>query len=133
MTRINVVPVQELQREHLVAEYKEIVRVFALARAAQYELHKKKIPNEYTLGTGHVLYFYDKLKYITERYNSLCTEMITRGYRCNRVEQSELERGIDRSLFWDYIPTDAALALNRARISERLADSSAKKQLKEKK
>ena len=44
MTRINVVPVQELQREHLVAEYKEIVRVFALARAAQYELHKKKIP-----------------------------------------------------------------------------------------
>jgi deoxyribonuclease (pyrimidine dimer) len=130
MTRINVVPVQELQREHLVAEYKEIVRVFALARSAQYELHKKKIPNEYTLGTGHVLYFYDKLKYITERYNSLCTEMKHRGYVCNRVEQSELERGIDRSLFWDYSVTDAALALNRARISERLADSAAKKQLK---
>jgi len=133
MTRINVVPVQELQREHLVAEYKEIVRVFALARSAQYELHKKKIPNEYTLGTGHVLYFYDKLKYITERYNSLCTEMTTRGYVCNRVEQSELELGIDRSLFWDYKVTDAALALNRARISQRLAESAAKKQLKEKK
>ena len=133
MTRINVVPVQELQREHLVAEYKEIVRVFALARSAQYELHKKKIPNEYTLGTGHVLYFYDKLKYITERYNSLCTEMKHRGYVCNRVDQSELEQGIDRSLFWNYIPTNAALALNRARISERLADSAAKKLLKEKK
>ena len=136
MTRINVVPVQELERPHLIAEYREIVRVFDIARKAQYEIHKKKIPTEYTLGTGHVMHFVDKLKYITERYNSLCTEMTTRGYVCNRVEQSELERGIDRSLFWNYIPTDAALALNRARISERLADSairSAKKQLKEKK
>lgn len=133
MTRINVVPVQELERPHLIAEYREIVRVFDIARKAQYEIHKKKIPTEYTLGTGHVMYFVDKLKYITERYNSLCTEMVHRGYVCNRVDQVELERGIDRSLFWDYKVTDAALALNRARISERLNDSAAKKLLKEKK
>lgn len=133
MTRINVVPVQELNQQMLCGEYLEIVRVFALARKSQHELHKKKIPHAYVLGTNHVLFFYDKLKYITERYNSLCTEMTTRGYVCNRVEQTELERGIDRSLFWDYKVTDAALALNRARISERLADSAAKKQLKEKK
>lgn len=133
MTRINVVPPSELTGKHLVAETREIVRVFALTRKSQHELHKKKIPNEYTLGTGHVTYFYDKLKYITERYNSLCTEMSNRGYVCNRVEQSELERGIDRSLFWGYAPTDSALALNRARISERLNDSAAKKLLKEKK
>lgn len=117
----------------LCGEYREIVRVFALARKAQHELHKKRIPHEYVLGTNHVLFFYDKLKYITERYNSLCAEMVHRGYVCNRVEQSELERGIDRSLFWGYTPTDAALALNRDRISERLADSAAKKQSKEKK
>ena len=133
MTRVNVVPVQELHRTHLVAEYREVVRIFALARKAQYEIHKKKIPNEYVLGTNHCLFFIDKLKYITERYNSLCTEMVHRGYVCNRVDQVELERGIDRSLFWDYKVTDAALALNRARISERLNDSAAKKLLKEKK
>lgn len=130
MTRINVIPVQELNQQMLCGEYREITRIFGLARKAQYDIHKKKIPNEYTLGTGHCLFFFDKLKYITERYNSLCTEMKSRGYVCNRVEQSELERGIDRSLFWDYKVTDAALALNRARISERLADSAAKKQLK---
>lgn len=117
----------------LCGEYREITRIFGLARKAQYEIHKKKIPHEYVLGTNHVLFFYDKLKYITERYNSLCTEMKHRGYVCNRVEQSELERGIDRSLFWGYTPTDAALQLNRARISERLADSAMKKQLKVKK
>jgi len=133
MTRINVVQPSELTGKHLVAEVHEITRIFGLARKAQYEIHKKKIPPLYTLGTGHCLFFIDKLKYITERYNSLCTEMTTRGYVCNRVDQSELEQGIDRSLFWNYIPTNAALALNRARISERLADSAAKKQSKEKK
>ena len=130
MTRINVVQPSELTGKHLVAEVHEITRIFGLARKAQYEIHKKKIPNEYTLGTGHCLFFFDKLKYITERYNSLCTEMKSRGYVCNRVEQAELEQGIDRSLFWDYKVTDAALVLNRARISERLADSAAKKLLK---
>jgi len=133
MTRINVVQPTELTGKHLVAEVHEITRIFGLARKAQYDIHKKKIPHLYTLGTDHCLFFYDKLKYITERYNSLCTEMKHRGYVCNRVEQSELEQGIDRSLFWDYKVTDAALQLNRARISERLADSAAKKQLKEKK
>lgn len=130
MTRINIVDVKELHQSHLVSEYREIVRVFALARKSQHELHKKKIPNEYTLGTGHVLHFIDKLKYITERYDALCNEMTNRGYTCNRVPKHELEQGIDRSLFWDYKPTDIAIKLNRDRISLRLAESSARKQLK---
>lgn len=120
MTRINVIPPAELHQTHLIAEYREIVRVFALARKSQYELHKKKIPNEYTLGTGHVLFFYDKLKFISDRYNSLCSEMVNRGYTCNRVAQSELEQGIERNLFWDYKPTVKAIEINRARINERL-------------
>lgn len=31
MTRINRIPVEELSRQHLVAEYRELPRVFALA------------------------------------------------------------------------------------------------------
>jgi deoxyribonuclease (pyrimidine dimer) len=130
MTRINVVPVEELHYSHLVSEYREIVRVFALARKCQYELHKKKIPNEYTLGAGHVLHFIDKLKYISERYDSLCNEMKNRGYNCNRIAKTDLEQGIDRSLFWDYKPTEVAMQINRDRINLRLIEAEAKKQLK---
>ena len=130
MTRVNVMPVEELHATHLIAEYKEVVRIFGLARKCQYELHKKKIPNEYTLGTNHCVFFYDKLKYITERYDALCNEMINRGYTCNRVAKHELEQGIDRSLFWNYSPTAAATKLNRDRINLRLAASEAKKLLK---
>lgn len=133
MTRINVVHPSELSNKHLTAENHEITRIFGLARKAQYEIHKKKIPNEYTLGEGHCLFFIDKLKYITERYNSLCAEMTSRGYACNRILQVDLEQGIDPSLFWNYIPTEAALALNRARIQLRLDESELKKQQKGKK
>ncbi len=102
MTRINVIPVEELHYTHLTAEKHEITRVFDLARKCQHELHKKKIPNEYTLGTGHVLFFYDKLQYITERYDSLCNEMQNRGYNCNRIAKADLEQGI-ATITWSTI------------------------------
>lgn len=120
MTRINLVDPSDLYQKHLVSEYREIVRVFDLARKSQHELHKKKIPSAYTLGNGHVLFFYDKLKFISNRYDSLCQEMLNRGYTCNRIPKEELEQGIDKSLFWDYTPTQEAIAVNRARIQDRL-------------
>lgn len=120
MTRINLVDPSELHRVHLVSEYREIVRIFALSRKNQWEMHKKKIPSEYTLGTGHCLFFYDKLTFISKRYDALCAEMLRRGYTCNRVPREELHAGIDKSMFWDYKPTEKALALNRERIADRM-------------
>lgn len=128
MTRINVVPPSELTREHLVAEYREIVRVFALVRNAQNKginkfnfRQKYKQPTEYTLGTGHVLFFYDKLQYILKRYHSLIEEMIVRGYSPNPISTSELCEGINKEWFGDYIPTVKALQINRERIEKRLS------------
>jgi deoxyribonuclease (pyrimidine dimer) len=120
MTRINLVHPSELHTKHLVAEYREIVRVFALARNCQYEIHKVKIPNEYTLGTGHVKFFYSRLKFITERYDSLCDEMANRKFIFSRIPKDELHKGIERSMFFDYLPTEAALKMNRDRILERM-------------
>lgn len=119
MTRINVVPVTELSQKHLIAEYREIVRVFALARKSQFEMHKKQQPACYTLGTGHVLFFYDKLKFISNRYDELCQEMIFRGYQCNRIAKEDLHKDIESFMFHDYVPTQEALSINRQRIKER--------------
>lgn len=119
MTRINLVHPSELSTKHLVAEYREIVRVFALARNSQYEMHKKKQPTAYTLGTGHVLFFYDKLGFISERYDSLCNEMLERKFTCNRVSKEELHSGIEKNMFFNYNPTKEALLINQERIKER--------------
>ena len=63
MTRINLVHPSELHRKHLVAEFRELPRVFSLARKAQYDMHKRSQPNEYTLGKGHVIFWYTRLQY----------------------------------------------------------------------
>lgn len=120
MTRINLVEPSTLHTKHLVAEAHEIIRVFALARKAQYELHKKNIPNEYTLGTGHVLFFYNRLGFVVERYASLCGEMRNRGFKVNEIARESLLEGIDKRLVQDYTPTSKAIEINRERIMERM-------------
>lgn len=122
MTRINVVPVEELHPKHLVAEYREIVRVFALVRK---RVEAKKnvcwdIPIEYTLGAGHVKFFFNKLFYVLCRYKELTKEMIRRGYKPNPVPEEVLCDGIPRMYFFDYEPTEHAISINRQRIKDRM-------------
>lgn len=121
MTRINVVPVEKLHRTHLVAEYKEITRVYGLVRN-QLQKNRKlptDLPRDYTLGTGHVKFFYNKLAFITKRYMALVLEMRSRGYSPNAIEIKDLCKDIDTRYFQDYTPTPEACSLNIARLIER--------------
>ena len=127
MTRINVVPVQELSRQHLLSEYRELPRVFALARNAQYSNFDRKQPIEYTLGTGHVLFFYNKLGYIQKRHKQLVDEMHSRGYTCNFDDVVALSDGIQSYMFGDYVPTEKALTINRERIALRTYEANVKR------
>ena len=71
MTRINIIPVQELFDQHLIAEYREITMVpAALNRTLKSKggLDLSKISSNYTLNKGHVYFFYDKGKYLYKRY-----------------------------------------------------------------
>lgn len=120
MTRINVVHPSELHNKHLVAEAHEITRVFGLARKAQRELHKKDIPWKYTLGTGHVLFFYPRLGYCADRYAALCAEMRVRGFNCNEIAREQLLEGISPRLVQGYEPTEEAIEINRQCLLERM-------------
>lgn len=124
MTRVNLVPVEELTRLHLQGELTEITRVFGLARKAQFDIirGRRKLPLAYTMGDGHVMFFYNKLKFIALRYQSLVDEMLRRGYKPNRISTEDLMSGIDYRLFNDYVPTPEALAISWGRINERLGD-----------
>lgn len=103
---------------HLKGEYKEITRVFGLARKAQFEIlrGKRKIPNEFLLGEGHVTFFYNKLKFIADRYEQLTAEMKRRGYNPNPISRENLLEGIDIRLHMGYNPTIEALEVSKERI-----------------
>ncbi|MCK9510610.1 MAG: pyrimidine dimer DNA glycosylase/endonuclease V [Pigmentiphaga sp.] len=119
MTRINCVPVQELSGPHLVAEYRELPRVFALAQKAASRGDVVSLA-AYTLGQGHLRFFYTRLGYLAKRHAELIAEMRRRGYqpRFDGVRRDQYPE-IPDALWNDWLPTEAALALNRQRIRER--------------
>lgn len=127
MTRINVVEPSELTNKHLMGELHEITRVYGLVRKAQdrkinkYNFKDKiKQPDAYTMGTGHVYFFYNKLGFITERYYALNQEAANRNFNVNPIDKEQLVSGIQQWWFGDYQPTQEALEINRKRINERL-------------
>lgn len=124
MTRINCVPPEELGDKHLVAEYHEITRVFGLVRK-NIESGKDPAtipaPERYTLGTGHVKFFYARLGWVERRLAELALEMNKRKMRVRLELLKGISDGLPAHLFGDWEPDDEALAINRERLAERLA------------
>lgn len=127
MTRINVVEPSELTNKHLMGELHEITRVYGLVRKAQdrkinkYNFKDKiKQPSAYTMGTGHVYFFYDKLGFITDRYYALNQEAVKRNFKVNPIDKQQLVSDIQQWWFGEYQPTQEAVEINRKRIKERL-------------
>jgi deoxyribonuclease (pyrimidine dimer) len=122
MTRINVIPPQELVDKHLVAEYREIMR---LPGNLEKSLNKKsgfsfdEIPSEYVLGPGHVKFFFDKMQFLDFRFKCLCDEMENRGFKPN-FKDFDGFRKCDPMFYNDWSPDENAIKLNKQRIKERL-------------
>lgn len=119
MTRINCIPVQELSGPHLVAEYRELPRVFALAQKAALRGPLVQ-PATYTLGKGHLLFFYTRLGYLAQRHVELVHEMKRRGFKPSfaGVKREDFPSIPDE--YWGgWVPTPEAQQINRQRIEER--------------
>ena len=123
MTRINIIPVSELTDQHLIAEYREITMVpAALTRTLNSKsgFIKKKIPDRFTLNTGHVYFFYDKGLYLYNRYDNIVEEMILRGFNpdLKRVFPKDI---FPFELFNDWTPTIEEQEIVRDRIREKIS------------
>ena len=123
MTRINIgVPPRELTNKHLIAEHREIKRIPNVVSKGKYNL--KCVPPQFTLGKGHVSFFYDKLGYLKERYVSLYNECINRGFNVQNYE--DCWDGVPRELMNSYVPTERDVLIVTERIADRLANPIAK-------
>ncbi len=124
MTRINCVPPSELTQQHLVAEYRELPRVFGMVlgmiERGTTDPALAAIPPTYRMGTGHMKFFTDKLGYLLKRQKALIAEMQARGYKPNHTNPDNLLVGIPEAFHGDWEPDAAALEISRARIQERL-------------
>ena len=123
MTRINLVPPEELSDQHLVAEYREIFMVGSSLqrslRSPNWEKTKKSIPKQFTLNKGHVKFFYDKGKYLSERYDELIKEMKRRQMSPDPLRIFKKEQWPDE-LFNTWKPNDYDLKVVRTRIEMKI-------------
>ena len=122
MTRINCIDPALLSDKHLGAEYRELPRVFSLVKAAADRGEKpcdRRNPVSYTLGTGHVRFFYGRLQYLVGRHASLVAECRKRGRAVNHPSVDELLHGIPAEWFGNWKPSKADEDLNISRINQR--------------
>lgn len=122
MTRINLVDPEELMDQHLMAEFREIKHVGpALKRSLNSVrgLSLSDIPENFTLNTGHVKFFYDKGLYLKNRYEDIYTELYLRGFN---IKKAAFDTSFFSSDFYnDWIPSETDFAIIRERIAERIA------------
>ncbi|MEC7880940.1 MAG: pyrimidine dimer DNA glycosylase/endonuclease V [Chloroflexota bacterium] len=123
MTRINLVHPKELSNQHLIAEYREIFMVGpALQRSMKsknWNKTRQDIPSEFTLNTGHVKFFYNKGKYLNNRYKLIVKEMKRRGMNPDSNRKFKKEQ-FPSKFYKDWSPTLKDLEIIRKRINEKI-------------
>lgn len=117
MTRINCgIPPKELTDKHLLAEHREIKRIPNCISNGRFNMIGQ--PDKFTLGKGHVKFFYDKCLYLLKRYITIRDECISRGF--NITNYVESWNKVPGKYMGDYKPTDSDREIVRKRIKERL-------------
>lgn len=139
MTRINLIHPSQLTDKHLLAEYRELPRVFTAVRKLVYVpsprvgdgwekfKNSNQISDSYVLGVGHVMFFYNKLPWLLKRYRSICYELRTnRGaslskdiYPSVTKDAQSLIDSLKLDMLEDWQPSPEEMYLNMARICKR--------------
>lgn len=122
MTRINLVPVNELSDQHLLAEYRELPRIFGLVKKAQEKGLRPvdcDIPESYRMGTGHVKFFYDKLMFLVERHMNIVNELVIRGVQIQNLS-CLMDSSIPSEWYGNFKPSPEDIEVSRQRIEEKL-------------
>lgn len=120
MTRINLTLVSELADQHLMAEYRELPRIFGAVRDRIAKGQDfKDIPKDFRLGPGHVKFFYDKIGFLYLRQQEIIEELLERGFQIQNTHVNVAD--IPLYLMNDFTPSAADIALSQARLDEKIA------------
>lgn len=125
MTRINCIDPAHLSPQHLLAEYRELPRVFGLVKRGieegRFTHPPLDLPQWYCLGAGHVTFFYDKLWYLVRRQKRIL-DVMSPSFNIQHTRPWELLNGIPDCWINDWTPLQSDKELNLSRLVERDPD-----------
>lgn len=103
--------------QHLIAEQSELLIVDGMLRKNKFKM-KSKIPNEFTLGKGHILFWTDKILYLHKRLIEIKEEIIRRGYKV--TDKEFILDDYPDELLNDWRPSNDASEIVKNRIAEKI-------------
>lgn len=121
--RCNIIHPRLLTDQHLIAEKRELRMIPPLLekRVRTGKDLRAGIPSRYTLGSGHMLFWLDKMRYLSNRFDSLSKEMQDRGFKVDPYLTFDMTYatiyGMDGN--WEPQPEDFAIIV--ARLKEKIA------------
>lgn len=118
MTRVNLVDPDILTDQHIVAERLELTWVLKSAQRSLNGIRGLYVHPKFVLGTGHVSFFHDKLKYIKDRFYDITYEMKHRGMVTNHPWPDD--SWVPYHMWKSYTPSEDDLYIIKQRIFERL-------------
>ena len=116
MTRINLVPPQELSDQHLIAEYHE------LPRCIKQKIDISDASDKYILGKGHMKWAKKHTVFLLIRFSDLWVEMLFRGFHPRHTPHSLILYAMENTHsqeWYTYTPTYMDIELSRNRLIER--------------
>ncbi len=119
--RINCIPVEHLTDQHLRAEWVEMLMLPAFMKRSLKAKGRLEIDEsiDYKLNTGHARFFYNKLKYVENRYKEIESEMKRRYFKANPSLDLSM---FPKELFNDWTPTKKDIIVNTNRILTRIKE-----------
>lgn len=124
MTRINLIKAKMLMDQHLIAEIKEINQLagsFRVSLKSKNGIDVTKLPKNFKLNTGHVKFFYNKGKYLENRFNDLVAEAKERKYIINAKFNNEWFKNSRLDLYQDWEPNENDISIVTERINFRIS------------
>lgn len=116
MVRVNIINPKYLADQHLIAEYNEILMLISYIKNFP-ETSWDKIPENYVLGKGHMLFFKNKLKYLEKRHFELSKEMKIRGFNVNKIVEIS---DFDKKFLGNWKPNKRDFEIITQRILEKI-------------
>lgn len=122
MTRINTIDPSDLTNEWLLAEWRELPRIVNELENHPNRYKPKDTPAQFTLNTGHVKFFRNKLLFLAKRHRLLKRELRKRNIKHDkkiRVELHYLRDDLKMFCCNDWTPTTKDHDLLIERLQER--------------
>lgn len=116
MIRVNVISVEFLSDQWLIAEYRE------LPRCIKQNINIKNAPIKYCLGKGHMKWARCHIAFLLTRYIEICKEMQYRNFKVNYSPEDLINwtySNVNRDLICGYIPSTIDLTINYQRLMEK--------------